>query len=301
MIKTKIFFTYLVFCFVWLVNAQTEFAPKDAKWYYYCYQYTVEKDTVVNGKNCSVISYNQSSHLNEIMYEEYGKVYYLFNGVFRKVFDFNVETGDNVQLELKYTASPQNPIEVITYNCFVNKISYENVGNLLLKAVTVSFDVSFDEDGFPEQKPWTWTWSFTYYERIGLMTDHYFLPIIKPFSTAEDVPLLGYQDNILTYIDYFWVGFMGKYCDYPNKPTVTANEKNEQLNIYPNSFSDNVFVSANNAGSVEIIDVSGRIVHYSKLSIGTNEISTSHFAKGIYFVKIQNEDNSIRTFKIVKP
>ena len=294
--KTKFLFACLVFCLTWQAKAQTDFAPLGAKWYYYCYQYTAEKDTVVNEKNCIVINHSKYSHLNEIMYEEDGRVYYLFDGVFRKVFDFNVEAGGNVQLELKYTASPQNPIEVITYNCLVNKVSYEMVGNLQLKVVSVAFDVSFEADGVLEQRPW----SFTYYERIGLMTDHYFLPVIEKCFTMEDVPLLGYQDISLTYINEGWIGSMGQFCDYPNKPTNIDNVNNEQLNIYPNPFNGNIFVSTNNGGSIEITDISGKVVYYSELSNGINEISTSHFFKGIYLGKIQNRDRSIQTFKIVK-
>jgi len=298
--KKLIFFTCLTFCFVWQANAQIEFAPLGAKWYYYCYQYTAEKDTVVNGKNCRMINHSKYSHLNDIVYEEEGKVYYLFNGVFRKVFDFNVEIGDNVQLELMYITPLQYLIDtVITYNCFVDEVSYENIGNLQLKSVKVSFDVFFGEEGSLdfEQRPW----SFTYYERIGLMTDHYFLPIISQVSTLEDVPLLGYQDNILTYVNEFWIGVgMGQRCDYPNKPNSVDNVINEQLSIYPNPFNDNIFVSANNGGNIEIVDIFGKIIYCSELSDGINEISTSHFFKGIYFAKIQNKDNSTQIFKIIK-
>jgi len=297
--KRKIFFACLVFCFAWQANTQAEFAPIGAKWYYYCHQYLAEKDAVVNGKNCREITHVKSGDLDEIMYEEDGKVYYLFDGVFRKVFDFNVEAGDIVQLELKYIASSESPIEIIAYNCLVDKVSYENVGNLQLKAVSVSFDVSFWDElssTFDEMQ-----WKLTYYERIGLMNDWHFLPVISKYSPAASVPLLGYQDNVLTYVNDRWVKVMGQYCDYPNKPKKIDNVKSEQLNIYPNPFNDNIFVSVNGGKNIEITDVLGKVVHCSELSNGINEISTSHFLKGIYLVRIQNKDNGIQTFKIIKP
>jgi hypothetical protein len=72
------------------------------------------------------------------------------------------------------------------------------------------------------------------------------------------------------------------------------------ITIFPNPFNENIFISADNEGYIDIMDITGKIIYKSKLSNGINEISTSHFLKGIYLVKIQNKDNSIRTFKIVK-
>ena len=89
-------------------------------------------------------------------------------------------------------------------------------------------------------------------------------------------------------------------CDYSFTTNITTSLSDENIEIYPNPFSDIIFVSASDGGSIEITDVSGKVVYYSTLSTGINEISTSHFSKGLYVVKIQNEDKSIQTFKIVK-
>jgi len=79
-----------------------------------------------------------------------------------------------------------------------------------------------------------------------------------------------------------------------------SEDENKSISIYPNPFKNIVFISTNNVGYVEIFDVFGRTVYYSEINIGINEISTSYFLKGIYFIKIHQKDNSINSFKIIK-
>jgi hypothetical protein len=88
-------------------------------------------------------------------------------------------------------------------------------------------------------------------------------------------------------------------CEYSTATRINILQ-DENITIYPNPFNDNVFVSTDNGGNIEIIDVSGKVVCYSKLSKGINEISVNHLLQGIYLVKIWNKDNSIQIFKIVK-
>jgi hypothetical protein len=88
--KTKIFFACLVFCFTWQANAQIEFAPKGAEWYYtytsgcclenHFNHFISEKDTTFEGNDCRVLRqyYDHSTVASEkyIIKQEQGKVYY---------------------------------------------------------------------------------------------------------------------------------------------------------------------------------------------------------------------------------
>ena len=61
---------------------------------------TIEKEIVVEGKRCRVVS---GENGEDIVYEENGRVYYYFNNQFRKIYDFNVKIGDVVDFEFKTT------------------------------------------------------------------------------------------------------------------------------------------------------------------------------------------------------
>ena len=69
---------------------------------YYEVTFTVEKDTVVDGIVCQIIRGETPHNVHtDIVYEENGSVYFYFDNKFRKTYDFNVKTGDVVELEVK--------------------------------------------------------------------------------------------------------------------------------------------------------------------------------------------------------
>ena len=95
-------------------NAQTEFAPIGAEWYYtYTFgccpeehfnRVVSEKDTIVEGYNCRVLRqyYDNSNIANEkyIIKQEQGKVYYYYQDQFNLLFDFDAEVNDIVEFTL---------------------------------------------------------------------------------------------------------------------------------------------------------------------------------------------------------
>ncbi len=99
-------------CFFLAVNsssAQTEYAPIGTEWYFsepiessgisdHDYQkYVSEKDTVVAGRNCRLIT--NRFYPPEIIYQENGSVYYYYMDDFRKIFDFAANVGDTIDFE----------------------------------------------------------------------------------------------------------------------------------------------------------------------------------------------------------
>jgi PKD repeat protein len=72
------------------------------------------------------------------------------------------------------------------------------------------------------------------------------------------------------------------------------------IKLYPNP-TDGVFniEVLNGFYSFEIIDIKGKLIKKGKLNKGANQIDISHFVDGIYFITIQNNEQSI-TYKIIK-
>jgi len=310
--KTKLFFACIAFCFAWQANAQTEFAPIGTEWYYtstfgyspnHFNRIVSEKDTVIDGNNCRVLRqyYNNSTIADEeyIIKKKQGKVYYYYQDQFNLLYDFDAEVNDTVKFSLMgkkyFFDSSQNPAFWDIDTVFSVRSVVENITTnaQYLKTFTTTI---LEEDRLGAYFPY----SYTYTEKIGLHSEFilkiesvYYIPECPPYNK-----LRCYSDADFSFVSDEWAA-TSLPCNYTITTSINT-PKDENITIYPNPFSDSVFVFTNNGGNLEIIDVSGKVVYYSKLSNRINEISASHFFKGIYLVKIQNKDNSIQTFKIVK-
>ena len=74
----------------------------------------------------------------------------------------------------------------------------------------------------------------------------------------------------------------------------------DNVSVYPNPANDKIFVKAAYPATVEITNVMGEEMNRSAYLSGTLQISTSTFASGIYFARIQFANGSSVTRKFVK-
>ena len=77
--------------------------------------------------------------------------------------------------------------------------------------------------------------------------------------------------------------------DFPN----SIEQISEQVRIYPNPFTDILYFE--DREDIEIRDVLGKLVYYS---LGTNQVQTSDWYKGIYFIYLKNKNRIIKVIKI---
>ena len=108
--------------------------------------------------------------------------------------------------------------------------------------------------------------------------------------------------------DYAVVVTIGNCADTSacvNIATVGINELNNgnTVSVYPNPTTGSVslnFGEALNAGSVIITDITGKQVYVlENLNTQTLSIDVNHFSNGVYFVKIQN-NNQHKVIKFIK-
>ena len=313
-IKTfkKIFFACLVFCCAWRLNAQTEFAPIGAEWYYnfsadgnivrsYYNRIVSEKDTIIEGSNCHVLkqySYNSNIASEKyILKQDQGKVYYYHQEQFNLLFDFVAEENDIIEFAFKYKKHDYNnfPFYVDTILSARYQVESITTNSQNLKTFTTKI---LEEDIIVDDEIEILPWYYSYTEKIGYYYE--FMPVLVNLVHTQEERyrmLRCYSDDNFSYISEKWDATSFP-CDY-SFTTIIYTPKDEIIKIYPNPFSYNIFVLSNNGGDIEIIDISGKVVYNSVLSNGINEISTTQFLKGFYFVKIQNI-NSIQIFKIIK-
>jgi hypothetical protein len=289
------------------------FAPAGSEWHYTCtslccpenhFNHIIsEKDTTVEGNSCRILRqyYNNSSIASEkyIIKQEQGKVYYYYRNQFNLLFDFDAEVNDTVEIKFVYK------------EYYIDNNSFENIKDSVLSVRYLVEDITtnaqnlktFTTKGIDEfyygdgiHRP---PYRYIYTERIGLHSE--FMPMYDNKGYPDVIFfrwLRCYSDAGFSFVSDQWAT-KSLPCNY-SIATGTNTPKDENSIIYPNPFSDNVFVFSHNGGKIEIIDISGKVVYSSGLSTGINKISTSHFLKGIYFIRIQDKDNGIQIFKTVK-
>lgn len=71
-----------------------------------------------------------------------------------------------------------------------------------------------------------------------------------------------------------------------------------EVEIYPNPASDFVMIKSKGQFNFKIIDVTGKVIHEEKQSIGIQTINTSNYLKGIYFVQIDNYEEQ-ESYKLI--
>ena len=83
-------------------------------------------------------------------------------------------------------------------------------------------------------------------------------------------------------------------------PNALENFELKPFPFYPNPCTNNLYFSDNNlANSLELFDLSGRLILNHKLEDGENEINVSSVKQGIYLARVIS-NKSVRSFKIVK-
>ena len=288
------------------VYSYTEWFPLGAKWYYHSenttagniqsHLFTVEKDTIVDGKNCRLVC---GKNYADIVYEENGCVYYYFNKKFRKIYDFNVNEGDIVEFEFKTINTDIPEWWLNTFDTtIVLPMEIESITTRIVDGVELREISAFYINDTPEAY---WTYRHKYLEKIGVehteLMDGIF-PVHPGGATVASVLFMRcYHDPNIEYVSDRWKN-ENKPCDYEMN-SIENIDTNNGVILYPNPFDNKIFVSASNGGTIEIIDISGKVVYSWELSNGINEISTNRLFKGFYLVKIQQAGN-IQTFKIIK-
>lgn len=87
-----------------------------------------------------------------------------------------------------------------------------------------------------------------------------------------------------------------------NDDEMGLNENSHNtISVYPNPFSDKIYIdSQENLSSIEITDLTGKIVSKEKFHFKNKQLNTSGLTKGVYILKIKTTTGKSFTQKIVK-
>jgi hypothetical protein len=319
MVMKKIIFFLITGLFALQINciySQTEFAPIGAEWYYsepnagytsdsdYDYQkYISEKDTIIDGKTCRLIT--NRFYPAEIIYEENGSIYYYYLNDFRKIFDFTLNIGDTIDFEFKCNTLKSMILgdTVVLLQCVVESITTETIAEKEIRTFRTVFLENEELDYLILPS------SYDYSEIFGQTFIRYneFIPVLTGLA---EVAIFGYRtmrcyhDNEIDYIANWWVE-KDKPCDEPFSLSVKDYEKNN-LHVFPNPAKNELTIQLSENFNTEqiritIYDNVGKLVFEKENSSEQIiNINIQNFSSGYYFVKINNKNNIVLTDKFVK-
>jgi len=107
-------------------------------------------------------------------------------------------------------------------------------------------------------------------------------------------------------------GTNGSACQGVQQPfeifTVTSVDEAKDLNInlsaFPNPTFDNLTLKIESASSKNLsyllFDMNGKILATQKLEGAETKIAMNNYAAATYFIKINENNNTLKTFKIIK-
>jgi hypothetical protein len=81
--------------------------------------------------------------------------------------------------------------------------------------------------------------------------------------------------------------------------TDAISSAGEELLIYPNPASEEVFVQSKVNGQLELLDLNGRVLQSMELNEGKQEIKLSEYSAGIYLIKISS-GSGVFTKRLIK-
>jgi len=108
------------------------------------------------------------------------------------------------------------------------------------------------------------------------------------------------------------IGTSGSACQGVQQPyeifTVTSVDEAKDLNInlsaFPNPTFDNLTLKIESAStknlSYSLFDMNGKLLASQKLEGAETKIAMNNYAAATYFIKISENNNTIKTFKIIK-
>ena len=280
--------------------------PAGAKWYFdytseegykEYFTYEVEKDTVISGKDCKklIIQHFSSDKSvydwgHEYVYQSNNKIYHYHSDTFNLMYNFGLEAGDTLKLNLKSTLFPQFT-DTTRYNYVIDSLGDTIIDEVKLKTQYIRLvDQAMSSE------------NLLMFEGIitEKMGNHLSL-FGSPLNIVEIPPWYGalrcYVDSE---IEYHTETEMP--CDTIIVSTVRHELTNSQIKIYPNPFTSNVWVSYSTPTSfnIRLYSLTGELIFSeSVFNEEKHLISLDAINEGLYLLFIQN-NNQRSVNKIIK-
>ena len=299
----RLFFLIISIISIIHINAQHEFAPIGAKWYFDKVEdwnppdegyvtFTSVKDTTINGLSSRILHkmyYTSRGDTidwgKEYLHQSGDTIFYLIDGEFRVLYNFSLIKGDTMQF---YSSQSSPCSDSIWGSVKVDSVFMHTVPGYDLKGMLCS----------PiEGSAWEY---FRLIEKIGHFAGFY--PYyVNSCGLMDDISLIG---GLRCYCENEIVMYKSKPCDTLIVYKTNVENKNEKyVQIFPAYTSEEVNINLLNpdfSGTIyKLYSIDGKEVLSGNL-ITSETIDVSNFNPGIYIIKLFLDNNTIITKKFIK-
>jgi hypothetical protein len=252
-------------------------------------KFWIEKDTLIQNKNCFLIKSNKDSSL--IFYFEDEKVYLYLLDSFNLIYNYEVDLGDTVQFSIP--ARTKNSYQIDTLVKISAKL--QDVGFTYFNEDSLKY-FNFSYDTLPGLDYLITGDKYIYHERIGYSKEFYYNfqhPTIDPVTDLRCYHDADY--NIMTE----WYSQFEVDCDFAYRISISDiyNPKNNFI-IKPSITSNSFELSIEDNYDVYqiiIVDLVGKI--YLNEVVTHNINFGDNFISGVYFLHCYNISNNKLEFK----
>ncbi len=309
--KTNSFLYVILLLFFTLpqLQAQMDFAPVGAEWWYsnyYCWPspndiYSVQstKDTMVQGRDCRLLEYTFHDasgsqaipEANLIVTSDSNRVYYQLRDSFHLLFDFGAPAGTVFRIEVDshlvhwgYSTGGGGLIPSFRgfFDVMIDTVFTVNIGGEELRAYQTSFVPTYEPNEID------WYYQDMIIEKIGPVGDNSFFGVSQIINTGGGTPpgFQCYTDQDIAYQEV-------TPCDrlFPNTSTRDLRLAEAPLRLSPNPVSDwlELELLHDQGGRVQIYHASGKLVFDQEEMPMSTQISTTTWPAGVYLVRFEKE------------
>jgi hypothetical protein len=295
--------------------------PIGATWYYNYQEqqmfpangytkYTVVKDTVVDSKPSKLITLETVRYNGDtlpvsslIVREENSKVYYYTNNTFQLMYDFTLNVGDTLAIDISSSSCDSvSPL-------IVDSIKNINISgtNLRVQYVKGIYYYGGAWQGLADSI------TFPIIEKVGndlyyySSNNFFFNPVCQIGEEFILDELRCYNDSNISYKggSYYNLNLGYPYpCDTLINGSVGITElsKNENtIEIFPNPSSEFVTVKAVSAiNHIEVYDFYGKLLNNFQPDCNNFTVNIKSYPQGVYFFIVKRNNTFPKYFKIIK-
>lgn len=123
----------------------------------------------------------------------------------------------------------------------------------------------------------------------------------QPIVTYEDINQLAYAFNTVSSTMVLWEQTKSYSLMYsePAPAGIASVDPADQINVYPNPATSEVFVSSVNELTATIVDLNGSVIYSTTIS-GIQAISIENLQNGTYILQLSDAKGNVQTRKITK-
>jgi hypothetical protein len=271
---------------------------------------TYIKDTLIDKNHCKIISryhedkYGETELENIIVYQDRQKIYQYFDESFHLLFDFGMNVGDTVTLDLwkDWFGNDEEwdgTKRAGEYYCRVDSINPEFYNGEELKEFSCTL-MCYDDPQDPTPETLSDGIHFKITERF-FMIDGYWL--FNTYACSKDQPIFHglrcYEDDA-----YGFINFIDIDCDSILTNTQDTNPESDVL-LYPNPVKDKIVLDLGIKQKWHkwaLFQLDGRLIKEGKIEQNqqTKEINLGNLDCKVFIVKLCSEEGKIKVLKFMK-